>query len=282
MAELRNNRFIKYFPMVLDALRSTDPAAMKPPEVVAWIRARTDVSAGDLTRVVENGRQTIFENDVHWARFYLVKAGLLEKGERGIWSLTSEGRAARLDDKTTWDLYVQVRDSNRTSSSKNEQDELAPELVAAETEAERSYWFVGAAWEARTADQTSRFLSEGVWQNGYEDQFLDQVREMKPGDRIAIKASFVRRQGLPFELNGKAVSVMRIKATGMILENSNDGRTVKVAWDPNPTPRDWYFFTYRSTVIKADMESEKAQFLVKFTFYGEPLTCPRPRYHAIV
>jgi 5-methylcytosine-specific restriction enzyme B len=81
-----------------------------------------------------------------------------------------------------------------------------------------------------------------------EGQFFDLVRRMRPGDRIAIKASFVQKRGLPFDVGGKSVSVMRIKATGTILENLNDGRKVKVAWDPPFQPRDWYLFTYRTSV----------------------------------
>ena len=32
----------------------------------------------------------------------------------------------------------------------------------------RGYWFVGAAWGG-TDDQTSRFVQEGLWENGYDD-----------------------------------------------------------------------------------------------------------------
>ena len=91
---------------------------------------------------------------------------------------------------------------------------------------------------------------------------------MKPGDRIAVKASFVQKLGLPFDVGGKPVSVMRIKATGTVLQNLNDGRTVKVAWDPLFKPRDWYFYTYRTTIVEADNESEHARRLIDFTFRG--------------
>ncbi len=87
MAEAKSNRFTKYFPLLLDALRSTDPNPMRPAEAMAWIRAKEEVRAEDLTRFVENGTQSIFENDVHWARFYLVKGGLLSNAKRGLWSL---------------------------------------------------------------------------------------------------------------------------------------------------------------------------------------------------
>ena len=49
---------------------------------------------------------------------------------------------------------------------------------------------------------------------------------MQPGDRVAIKASFVRKLGLPFENQGKPVSCMRIKAIGTVADATTDSRTV--------------------------------------------------------
>src|ERR1035437_9937664 len=43
MDEPKGNRFTKYFPLLLDALRSTDPAPLRPAEACAWMRARVDV-----------------------------------------------------------------------------------------------------------------------------------------------------------------------------------------------------------------------------------------------
>jgi 5-methylcytosine-specific restriction protein B len=270
MDEPKSNRFTKYFPLLLDALRSTDPTPMRPAEACAWIRARVDVPADDLTRHIVNGRQSIFENDVHWTRFYLAKANLVSKPKRGLWGLTPEGRAARLTPEETWVLYVRIRDANRPSALREEEDAPAPEIEDSDAEDGPSYWFVGALWNG-TDDQTPRFLADGIWENGYtEGQFADLVRRMKAGDHIAIKASFVQKRGLPFEVGGKPVSVMRIKATGTIHQNLNDGRRVKVAWDPPFQPRDCYLFTYRTTVIEADMESEAARRLVDFTFRGVP------------
>ncbi|MBN8213794.1 MAG: hypothetical protein J0M09_12810 [Xanthomonadales bacterium] len=47
-------------------------------------------------------------------------------------------------------------------------------------------WFVGASYGG-TDDQMPRFLSEAILENGYDDKYLDLVRSMRPGDRIAIK-----------------------------------------------------------------------------------------------
>src|SRR5665213_118079 len=268
MAEAKSNRFTRYFPLLLDALRSVDTGALRPAEATAWIRERADVPEDDLTRLVVNGRQSIFENDIHWARFYLVKAGLIDKGKRGLWALTPEGRNARLTPEATWALYVRVRDTNRPGASTTDEGEIpAPETTDNDGEDGRSYWFVGAIWGG-TDDQMPRFIAEGIWENGYEDQFSDVVRRMKPGDRIAIKASFVQKHRLPFDVGGKPVSVMRIKATGIILENLNDGLKVRVAWDPPFEPRDWYFYTFRTTIVEADIESEDGRRLIDFAFRG--------------
>src|SRR5258708_15001259 len=90
-------------------------------------------------------------------------------------------------------------------------------------------WFVGAMYGGAD-DQTPRFLAEGIWENGYDDKYLDLVRSMRPGDRIAIKSSYTRKHGLPFDNRGQTVSVMAIKAIGTITENLNDGKLVRVNW----------------------------------------------------
>jgi 5-methylcytosine-specific restriction protein B len=268
MTDAKSNRFTKYFPLLLDALRSVYPTPMRPAEARAWIRSKIEVPAEDLTRFIENSTQSIFENDVHWARFYLTKANLVSSPKRGLWGLTPEGFNTKLNPEETWALYVQVRDARGPGVSKDEEKVPAPGTTD-EGEDVVVYWFAGAVWN-RVEDQTPRFLAEGIWENGYDDQFFELVRKIKPGDRIAIKASFVQKHRLPFNVGGKPVSAMRIKATGTVLENFNDGKKVRVAWDPHFEPRDWYFYTYRTTLVEADIEREDARRLVDFTFRGAP------------
>ena len=76
------------------------------------------------------------------------------------------------------------------------------------------------------------------------------------------------KKQVPFDVGGKPVSFMRFKATGTVLENLGDGRTVRVAWDPQAEPRDWYFYTYRTILVEADTETEDGRRLVDFAFRG--------------
>lgn len=129
----------------------------------------------------------------------------------------------------------------------------------------RACWFVGATYGG-TDDQTPRFLQEGIWENGYQDKYLDAVKSIQVGDRIAIKSSYTRKHDLPFDNRGQTVSVMAIKAIGTVKENLGDGRTLKVDWTPFEPPREWYFYTNRSTVWRVLPGDWTTDALIGFTF----------------
>lgn len=133
----------------------------------------------------------------------------------------------------------------------------------------RASWFVGATYGG-TDDQTPRFLAEGIWENGYEDKYLDLVRSMQLGDRIAIKSTYTRKHDLPFDNRGHSVSVMAIKAVGTIIENLGDGRGLRVDWQPVDPPREWYFYTGRLTVWRVLPTRWESQDLLRFAFEGKP------------
>jgi restriction system protein len=52
------------------------------------------LSADDRSEPLSSGRQSKFENRVHWAKTYLTKAGLLESTGRAIFRITSRGQDA--------------------------------------------------------------------------------------------------------------------------------------------------------------------------------------------
>lgn len=137
-------------------------------------------------------------------------------------------------------------------------------------------WFVGASYGG-TDDQTPRFLAEGIWENGYDDKLLDVVRSMRPGERIAIKSSYTRKHGLPFDSRGRAVSVMGIKAVGTITENLNDGKRVKVEWAKVEPVREWYFYTHRATIWRVLPGEWMNDALIAFAFDGKPQDVDRFR-----
>lgn len=51
------------------------------------------ISDTEQSEPLPSGVQTRFENQVHWARFYLAKAGYIDSSQRGVWTLTEKGRS---------------------------------------------------------------------------------------------------------------------------------------------------------------------------------------------
>lgn len=144
-----------------------------------------------------------------------------------------------------------------------------PAVRDVEVLADGPYWFVGASF-GRTNDQSDRFLAQGIWEiDSPSDRHRDQVLRMQPGDRIAIKATYVRKSGLPFDNRGRSVSVMSIKAIGTITSNAGDGERISVEWKPDFDTREWYHYTYQPTIWEVYPTNEMAQRLIRFAFRDE-------------
>ncbi len=139
---------------------------------------------------------------------------------------------------------------------------------------QRPCWFVGASFGEGTEDQTARFVRESIWEHGgaKSDLFLDQVKLIEPGDRIAIKATYLKKRGLPFDNQGELTSTMAIKATGTVTRNPGDGRRLLVDWERVDPHREWYFFTFIPRVWKVSRETANlpwaADALIDFAFDG--------------
>jgi 5-methylcytosine-specific restriction enzyme B len=139
---------------------------------------------------------------------------------------------------------------------------------------EIDYWLVGAYWDDRDpADQTGRFLAEGIWENGYYNRYINDVMSMRVNDRIAIKAASTQRRNLPFDNRNKTVSRLVIKAVGTIVANRNDGRTVEVEWEHDFVEKSWYFYTNRSTLWHLRLDDKYklkglSERLKDFVWYG--------------
>lgn len=196
----------------------------------------------------------------------LYRGQLVHKPARAIFTITEAGRtllSEHPDGITEADLAALPAYRDYVPKKRKKAD---PKAVVDGP----ANWFVGAYYsEADPQDQTPRFLREGIWENGYDDKYLDAVKSMQPGERIAIKAAFHRTRDIPFDNKGKSVSIMAIKATGTITANHGDGRTVDVDWDPQDEVREWFFYTNRLTVWKVLPGDWRTDGLIDFTFDGD-------------
>lgn len=131
-------------------------------------------------------------------------------------------------------------------------------------------WFVGAV--QGNNDLADEFIKNGYWENGYDDKYTNAVNSVKNGDRIAIKAAYTQKHNIPFNSNNEVVSIMSIKATGIVTKNHNNGKRLDVEWVKLITPKIWYFFTGRNTIWKVEEKPDdwKYKALIDFTFNDVP------------
>lgn len=125
--------FVRYFGPVLDALRDLGGSA-RPAEVrdrVATIVGLSDAAAAET---IPSG-QLRFDNQVHWARFYLSRAGYIDSSKRGVWTLTPKGQAAKLSHSDSLAIFKETHQAVKGLSEEDEKSEEetapAPEKPAA-------------------------------------------------------------------------------------------------------------------------------------------------------
>jgi restriction system protein len=101
------SQFARYLGPVLQAIRELGGSG-RPDEVRTVIARNLRISEAEQSEPLPSGVQTRFENQVHWARFYLAKAGFIDSSQRGVWTLTEKGRA--LGDVTPDEIRRIIRD----------------------------------------------------------------------------------------------------------------------------------------------------------------------------
>lgn len=125
-------QFVRWFGPLLDALRKLGGSGT-PDEVVDQIA--TDLAVSDATQndLLPSGEPR-FRNQVAWARFYLVREGLLDSSKRGVWSLTERGRNTSLSPEQSREIFSRwTRIFQEQREKKAEEHEPISEQVAEAT-----------------------------------------------------------------------------------------------------------------------------------------------------
>jgi len=122
-------RFVRYFGPLLEALRALGGSGT-PDEVVERIAQDLRLSDDVQNELLPSGEPR-YRNQVAWARFYLVREGLLDSSKRGVWSLTERGRATTLSPEQSREIFLKwvriFQDQRRAESAR---PDAAPEQVA--------------------------------------------------------------------------------------------------------------------------------------------------------
>lgn len=114
-------QFVRYFGPLLNALRGLGGSA-KADEAVDRVAEDLKVPDEVLNETLPSGGSR-FRNQVAWARFYLVREGLIDSSKHGVWSLTEKGFKTSLTPEESRQLFlkwVKIFQEQRKQKEKNE------------------------------------------------------------------------------------------------------------------------------------------------------------------
>lgn len=106
-------QFVRYFGPLLDALRKLGGSGT-PDEVVEQVAVDLGIPDEVQNELLASG-ELRYRNRVAWARFYLVREGLLDSSKRGVWSLTERGRNTKLDGDRLGRSFISGARSSKSS-----------------------------------------------------------------------------------------------------------------------------------------------------------------------
>jgi restriction system protein len=130
--------FVRYIGPTVEALKDLGGSG-QPAEVMDWIANALDVTDEHQLEVLKSG-QTRFANQVHWARFYLSKAGYIDSSQRGVWSLTKKGLSTTIDHDMALVIFREVQEAiKKDKELEAEFEEDGSETEGLEPEDPRNY-----------------------------------------------------------------------------------------------------------------------------------------------
>lgn len=146
-------------------------------EVVDELADKLALTQPDREQMLPSGKQTRFSNRVHWAKSYLIQAGLLKTTGRGLFAITDQGRETLAHGPDAIDMgylerfpgYQEFKARKRAGNSRSERplvefnssedDTPDEEIVAAHAEIESQ---LGADLIFRLREASPAFFEETI------------------------------------------------------------------------------------------------------------------------
>ncbi len=167
-------------------------------DAVEQLAEKLGLTPDERAQLLPSGKQTMFANRVHWAKTYLVKAGLAEGTRRGYFRITPRGQAALADAAATINnAYLdQFKEFQDFKAKVNEAD------GAAATTPEQA----SAPLSTETPDEALR-KAHGAITGALAADLLDRVREATPAffEKLIVELLLAMGYGGTSEDAGRAL-----------------------------------------------------------------------------
>lgn len=179
--------FLRWFAPLIQALRDLGGSGT-PAEVRAKIIENEQLSEDEINQTRGKNNVNKFENEVAFARNYLVNAGYIDKSVYGIWTLTEAGKSVDMTSEMASDIFKNVLSSNPSKQGKNI-DALADEDVHTVR-----YWLYAPGEGSCMWDE---FYTSGIMAIGWGE--IGDLSKFDSKDAMKIKMREVIDESLSYK-----------------------------------------------------------------------------------
>lgn len=179
--------FLRWFAPLIQALRDLGGSGT-PAEARAKIIENEQLSEDEINQTRGKNNVNKFENEVAFARNYLVNAGYIDKSVYGIWTLTEAGKSVDMTSEMASDIFKNVLSSSPSKKEKNI-DALADEDVHTVR-----YWLYAAGEGSCMWDE---FYTSGIMAIGWGE--IGDLSTFDSKDAMKIKMREVIDESLSYK-----------------------------------------------------------------------------------
>jgi len=152
-----NAEFLKWFRPLIEALKDLGGSA-KPKDVRDQIAKSLKLSEKEITETRGKTKTNKFANEVAFARNYLAYEGIIDKSQRGVWTLTDKGMACEMTEQMASDIFLKWVDI-----LKNTQNDADNEVLE---DPKTRFWMYAAGENSRYWDE---FYENGIMAIGWDN-----------------------------------------------------------------------------------------------------------------
>jgi len=133
-------------------------------DVIEQLADEFRLTADERQQLLPSGKQATFSNRVHWARTYLVQAGLLEPTRRAHFRITERGKQAlsqapaRIDNEYLLQFpeFIKFRERNHVTGTPQQAVKATAEITRPNRDAGRTHSEYGDPNRGRSPKGTSQ------------------------------------------------------------------------------------------------------------------------------
>lgn len=173
--QLSSANFLKWFAPLLDALKKLNGSGT-PEEVKNQIIADFDLSDGIINETRGKTGVKKFDNEVSFARNYLVYEGFIDKSQRGIWKLTEKGMTEQMNDELASEIFIKWVEIFKGRRERGE------EALLDTKENELKYWMYAPGEGSRMWEE---FYKAGIMGIGWDE--MGDLKQYSYKDEMKLK-----------------------------------------------------------------------------------------------